>query len=52
MNLVALLIAPAVVQFGYGEDASDWVRAVVAGLAVLVVVVAVRLSKRRSVAVS
>ncbi|MFB7610643.1 sodium-translocating pyrophosphatase [Streptomyces gardneri] len=52
MNLVALLIAPAVVKFGYGDDASDWLRALVAGLAVLVVVVAVRVSKRRSVAVS
>ncbi|MEU3691099.1 sodium-translocating pyrophosphatase [Streptomyces narbonensis] len=52
MNLVALLIAPAVVKFGYGEDASDWMRAAIAGLAVLVVVVAVRVSKRRSVAVS
>ncbi|MFD3661416.1 sodium-translocating pyrophosphatase [Streptomyces sp. NPDC058659] len=52
MNLVALLIAPAVVKFGYGDDASDWVRAAVAGLAVLVVVVAVRVSKRRSVTVS
>ncbi|MFI6419653.1 sodium-translocating pyrophosphatase [Streptomyces sp. NPDC050842] len=52
MNLVALLIAPAVVKFGYGDDANDWVRAAVAGLAVLVVVVAVRVSKRRSVTVS
>lgn len=52
MNLVALLIAPAVVKFGYGDDANDWVRAGVAGLAVLVVVVAVTVSKRRSVTVS
>ncbi|MGW6393985.1 sodium-translocating pyrophosphatase [Streptomyces sp. NPDC055103] len=52
MNLVALLIAPAVVRFGYGDDANDWLRAGVAGLAVLVVVVAVRVSKRRSVTVS
>ncbi|MDV5146632.1 sodium-translocating pyrophosphatase [Streptomyces sp. SBC-4] len=52
MNLVALLIAPAVVKFGYGDDANDWVRGTVAGLAVLVVVVAVRVSKRRSVTVS
>ena len=27
MNLVALLIAPAVVQFSYGADANPWVRA-------------------------
>ncbi|MFD8971532.1 MULTISPECIES: sodium-translocating pyrophosphatase [Streptomyces] len=52
MNLVALLIAPAVVKFGYGDDASDWLRAAVAGFAVLVVVVAVRVTKRRSVTVS
>ncbi|WP_405854878.1 sodium-translocating pyrophosphatase [Streptomyces sp. NBC_00090] len=52
MNLVALLIAPAVVQFGYGDDANDWVRAGVAALAVLVLVAAVRVSKRRSVTVS
>ncbi|MEU5220864.1 sodium-translocating pyrophosphatase [Streptomyces sp. NPDC020807] len=52
MNLVALLIAPAVVKFGYGQDADDGLRAGVAALAVLVVVVAVWLSKRRSVAVS
>ncbi|MYS11600.1 sodium-translocating pyrophosphatase [Streptomyces sp. SID6041] len=52
MNLVALLIAPAVVQFGYGDDASAGLRAAVAVLALLVVVVAVRMSKRRSVKVS
>ncbi|MFK3730029.1 sodium-translocating pyrophosphatase [Streptomyces sp. NPDC088090] len=52
MNLVALLIAPAVVRFGYGEDANAWVRAGIAVLALLVVVVAVRASKRRRVAVA
>ncbi|MFB7517409.1 sodium-translocating pyrophosphatase [Streptomyces sp. NPDC056144] len=52
MNLVALLIAPAVVKFGYGRDADDGLRAGVAALAVLVVVVAVWISKRRSVEVS
>ncbi|MEU7702447.1 sodium-translocating pyrophosphatase [Streptomyces sp. NPDC039028] len=52
MNLVALLIAPAVVQFGYGDDASAGLRAAVAVLALLVVVAAVRMSKRRSVTVS
>ncbi len=49
MNLVALLIAPAVVRFGHGDDANPWVRAAVAAVALLVVVVAVLLSKRRSV---
>ncbi len=50
MNLVALLIAPAVVRFGYGDDASPGVRAVVAGVAIIVIVAAVYASKRRPVA--
>ncbi|MGY3337123.1 K(+)-stimulated pyrophosphate-energized sodium pump [Streptomyces filamentosus] len=52
MNLVALLIAPAVVRLGYGADADAWARAGIAALALLVVVVAVYVSKRRGVAVS
>ncbi|WP_086829959.1 sodium-translocating pyrophosphatase [Streptomyces sp. NRRL B-24572] len=52
MNLVALLIAPAVVRFSYGSDASAGLRAAVAAIALLVVIGAVRASKRRSVAVS
>ncbi|MER7537371.1 sodium-translocating pyrophosphatase [Streptomyces sp. NPDC097704] len=52
MNLVALLIAPAVVRFSYGGDASPGLRAAVAAVALLVVVGAVRASKRRSVEVS
>ncbi|MFF0434750.1 sodium-translocating pyrophosphatase [Streptomyces sp. NPDC004327] len=51
MNLVALLIAPAVVQFSYGADASAWLRALVAVVALAVIVAAVRVSKRRSVVV-
>ncbi|WP_330174409.1 sodium-translocating pyrophosphatase [Streptomyces sp. NBC_01498] len=51
MNLVALLIAPAVVQFSYGDDASAGIRAVVAVLAIGVIVGAVYVSKRRSVTV-
>ncbi|MFF4182058.1 sodium-translocating pyrophosphatase [Streptomyces sp. NPDC001691] len=51
MNLVALLIAPAIVKFSYGDDASPAVRAVVAVLALLVIIGAVYVSKRRSVAV-
>ncbi|WP_374986563.1 sodium-translocating pyrophosphatase [Streptomyces fradiae] len=50
MNLVALLIAPAVVRFGHGEDASAGVRAVVAAVAIAVIVGAVYASKRRTVA--
>jgi K(+)-stimulated pyrophosphate-energized sodium pump len=50
MNLVALLIAPAVVRYGEGgQHASHWVRGLVAGLAFLGIVVAVYSSKRRSV---
>ncbi|MEV6147817.1 sodium-translocating pyrophosphatase [Streptomyces sp. NPDC051992] len=51
MNLVALLIAPAVVQFSYGQDASAGVRTVVAVLAAAVIVGAVYVSKRRGIAV-
>ncbi|MER7762596.1 sodium-translocating pyrophosphatase [Streptomyces sp. NPDC097619] len=51
MNLVALLIAPAIVQFSYGADASPAVRAVIAVLAIAVIVVAVYVSKRRGIAV-
>ncbi|MFD9539602.1 sodium-translocating pyrophosphatase [Streptomyces sp. NPDC060022] len=50
MNLVALLIAPAVVQFSYGDDASAGVRAVVAVFAIVVIVGAVYVSKRRGIA--
>ncbi|MFD4997238.1 sodium-translocating pyrophosphatase [Streptomyces buecherae] len=51
MNLVALLIAPAVVKFSYGDDASPGLRAVIAVLAILAIVGAVYLSKRRGIAV-
>ncbi|MFD7896988.1 sodium-translocating pyrophosphatase [Streptomyces sp. NPDC059743] len=51
MNLVALLIAPAVVQFSYGSDASAGIRALVAVLALAVIIGAVYVSKRRSVTV-
>ncbi|MFJ8668529.1 sodium-translocating pyrophosphatase [Streptomyces sp. NPDC093600] len=51
MNLVALLIAPAVVQFSFGDDASAGLRALIATLAVVVIIGAVYVSKRRSVAV-
>ncbi|MEI7034197.1 sodium-translocating pyrophosphatase [Streptomyces pratensis] len=49
MNLVALLIAPAIVQFSYGADANPWVRAVVAGVAIVIVVAAVHVSRRRGI---
>ncbi|GAA2272213.1 K(+)-insensitive pyrophosphate-energized proton pump [Streptomyces ruber] len=49
MNLVALLIAPAVVKFSYGADKSVTLRVVVAVLALAVIVGAVYASKRRGI---
>ncbi|MFI1227452.1 MULTISPECIES: sodium-translocating pyrophosphatase [unclassified Streptomyces] len=51
MNLVALLIAPAIVQFSYGADANPWVRALVAVVSIGIIVVAVYISKRRGITV-
>ncbi|MGY2001954.1 sodium-translocating pyrophosphatase [Blastococcus sp. SYSU DS1024] len=51
MNLVALLIAPAVVALSVGEGANTPVRLAIALAAVVVVVAAVVVSKRRSVVV-
>ncbi|MDX3077975.1 sodium-translocating pyrophosphatase [Streptomyces sp. NPDC088354] len=51
MNLVALLIAPAVVKFSYGDDANLGVRIGVAAVSLLVIVGAVYMSKRRGIAV-
>jgi K(+)-stimulated pyrophosphate-energized sodium pump len=51
MNLVALLIAPAVVALSVGKDANTPVRTVIALVAVLIIVGAVLVSKRRSVVV-
>lgn len=51
MNLVALLIAPAVVKFSYGADASLGVRIVVAVLSIGVIVGSVYVSKRRGITV-
>ncbi|MGX2996410.1 sodium-translocating pyrophosphatase [Streptomyces sp. JNUCC 64] len=49
MNLVALLVAPAVVTLGHGDGASPALRALIAGLALAVIVLAVRLAVRRGV---
>ena len=51
MNLVALLIVPLVVQFSYGQDESAPIRYSIAGVAVLIIVVAVYISKRRPIAI-
>jgi K(+)-stimulated pyrophosphate-energized sodium pump len=48
MNLVALLIAPAVVQLSTGSGANTPVRVGIALAAVLVIVTAVTISKRRA----
>src|SRR5688572_1292743 len=51
MNLVALIIAPAVVTMSVGDDANSGLRVAIALLAVLIIVAAVVVSKRRSVVV-
>jgi K(+)-stimulated pyrophosphate-energized sodium pump len=51
MNLVSLLIAPAVVQLSIGTDENDALRIGLSLLAVVIIVAAVAISKRRSVAV-
>jgi K(+)-stimulated pyrophosphate-energized sodium pump len=51
MNLVALLIAPAVVGLSVGDDENTAVRVLIALAAALVIVVAVVISKRRSTVV-
>lgn len=51
MNLVALLIAPAVVKFSYGNDKNLGLRILIAVLSILVIVGAVYVSKRRGIAV-
>ncbi|MFI1097479.1 sodium-translocating pyrophosphatase [Streptomyces sp. NPDC020917] len=50
MNLVALLIAPAIVKFNYGVDANLAVRIPVAIVALAVIIGAVYVSKRRGIA--
>ncbi len=51
MNLVALLIAPAVVGLSVGEDQNTAARIAIAVVAALIIVGAVVVSKRRSVVV-
>ena len=51
MNLVALLIAPAIVSLSYGTDANAGLRWVIAGVALAVVVASVWVSKRRDLAI-
>ncbi|SFS57309.1 K(+)-stimulated pyrophosphate-energized sodium pump [Saccharopolyspora flava] len=52
MNLVSVLIAPAVVYFAVGDAANPAVRIGIAVVAVVVIVAAVVISKRRSTAIA
>jgi K(+)-stimulated pyrophosphate-energized sodium pump len=49
MNLVSVLIAPAVIEYSVGEHRSNGVRAAVAIVAFLIIAAAVIVSKRRTV---
>ncbi len=51
MNLVALLIAPAVVLFSVGPDKNTPLRVTIAVVAALVIVAAVTFSKRKPIAI-
>jgi K(+)-stimulated pyrophosphate-energized sodium pump len=48
MNLVSVLIAPAVVQLSIGKDANGGVRIVIALVAVAIIVAAILIAKRRA----
>jgi K(+)-stimulated pyrophosphate-energized sodium pump len=52
MNLVSLLIAPAIVQLTLGEGENKWLRYGIAAAALTVAVVAVAISKRRDLAIA
>jgi len=52
MNLVSLLIAPAVVMYSTGDDANDGLRVTIALVAAAVIVAAVAFSKRKPIAMS
>ncbi|WP_370945185.1 sodium-translocating pyrophosphatase [Amycolatopsis sp. cg5] len=52
MNLVSVLIAPAVVQFSIGDDASTPLRIVISLVAVAIIVAAIVVSKKRGTVLS
>jgi K(+)-stimulated pyrophosphate-energized sodium pump len=52
MNLVALLIAPAVVTLSIGDDANTGLRIAIALAATAIIVAAVTYSRRKSIAVA
>ena len=49
MNLVSVLIAPAIVGLTLGDGANALIRYSIAGVALLIIVVAIAISKRRSI---
>jgi K(+)-stimulated pyrophosphate-energized sodium pump len=51
MNLVSLLIVAAVIKLSVGQSANDPVRIIIALVAFAIIVVAVYVSKRRSIAI-
>ena len=51
MNLVSLLAVPVIVKFSYGTDENPWLRYGIAGVAAVVIVVAVYISKQRPIAI-
>jgi K(+)-stimulated pyrophosphate-energized sodium pump len=51
MNLVSVLIAPAIITLAIGEDANPWLRYGIALIAVVVIVAAVAVSKARDLAI-
>jgi len=51
MNLVSLLIAPAIVQLTIGDAANSWLRYGIAAAALFIAVLAVAISKRRDLAI-
>jgi K(+)-stimulated pyrophosphate-energized sodium pump len=51
MNLVSVLVAPAIVTMSVGEDANDGLRITIATVAALIIVVAVWVAKRRPIAI-
>ncbi len=52
MNLVSVLIAPAIVTFSIGDSASDPIRIAIAVVATLIIVGAVVVSKRRGTVIA
>jgi K(+)-stimulated pyrophosphate-energized sodium pump len=52
MNLVSLLIAPAIVTFSMGEDQNTGLRVAIAAVALVLIIGAVVVSKRRGTAIA